>query len=627
MTSPTQTDAMNLDNHLRRRGMLLLMVLSLLTLFLLMGTTFLVLATRARNSARAFMTATSDIDASPAVPRAVLDEALLMLLRGCQEDAPNDGIDPIPGESLLGDMYGADGERRPFLTETWDSPGSDIFMTETVGGAVARPAYGAAGAVPEVDNDADGVLDGVWLQNLFPKMASSSGGMLTFKTSYLVLDLDSRINVNAHGGGSGSPLDGTNPIGPADVNPAALPPFVNGAWMKVMAGGSATGGGAGMRISPGLSPTQEISGRGACSPGGGPAYGLRLGRDASRSATLPKGGGPTFPPNPFTVGELERLLRPFDSDWSTLPPRLAAFLTDLDTSARWLVTTDSWDVTSRIGKAARVAETPTPRFDLTRAGSKAAFAQELYDAIQDVAGPNQATAQWVANVAEHRDPSTAPQAMTVGPCEAVTGVGPADLAGTTGPWSWNGTGGFISVGDLLAIPRGTKAEIEPLISQPPIPAPSALHSLVTSQPRILDAVIVPSRFKDTVATDPSREPGRVNVNTCDLPVWQAVRGGAPVAKPGSQQSLGDLLINVAQGSQDVRFVDRAVANRLAAIATVRSNVFAVWITVEVSSSAPDAGPPTCHRMFAIVDRSIPVLYQKGRNTDVHQVICLKRFLN
>jgi hypothetical protein len=74
-------------------------------------------------------------------------------------------------------------------------------------------------------------------------------------------------------------------------------------------------------------------------------------------------------------------------------------------------------------------------------------------------------------------------------------------------------------------------------------------------------------------------------------------------------------------------VDRAVANSLAAIATVRSNVFAVWITVEVSSSAPDAGPPTCHRMFAIVDRSIPVLYQKGRNTDVHQVICLKRFLN
>jgi hypothetical protein len=32
-------------------------------------------------------------------------------------------------------------------------------------------------------------------------------------------------------------------------------------------------------------------------------------------------------------------------------------------------------------------------------------------------------------------------------------------------------------------------------------------------------------------------------------------------------------------------------------------------------------------MFAIVDRSIPVLYQKGRNTDVRQVICLQRFLN
>jgi hypothetical protein len=74
-------------------------------------------------------------------------------------------------------------------------------------------------------------------------------------------------------------------------------------------------------------------------------------------------------------------------------------------------------------------------------------------------------------------------------------------------------------------------------------------------------------------------------------------------------------------------VDRALANRLGSIATVRSNVFAVWITVEVTDSAPDAGPPTRHRMFAIVDRSIPVLYQKGRNNDVRQVICLQRFLN
>jgi len=615
---------MNARNPTTRRGMLLLMVLSLLTLFLLMGTTFLVLATRARTTARAFMTATSDVQASPAVPRAVLDEALLMLVRGCQEDVPNDGVDVIPGESILGDLYGADGERRPFLSETYDSFGSDVFITEAANGVVTRPAYGASGVALEVDNDADGVPDGVWLQSLFPRMASSNGGMLSFKVSYLVFDLDSRINVNTHGGGSGDPLNGTNPIGPADVDASGLPPFANGNWRKLLDGGSATGGGAGLRMSPGLSPTREIAGR------GGMAYALRLDRNTSRPAVLPK-AGPPFPPNPFTYGELERVLRPFDPDWSTLPPRLASFLADLNGSARWFVTTDSWDVTSRLGTAAQVANTPTHRFNLAAGGDKSSFAQGLYNAIRDVAGASEATAQWVANVAEHRDPLTAPLPMTIGGF-SVTGVEPAVLRGETGPWSWDGTGGLISTGDLLAIPRGTKAQIDALMAHvpplPPIPAPSPLHSLVASQPRILDSVIVPSRFQATIAADPSREPGRVNVNTCDIPVWQAVCAGGPPGKPGSPyQSMGDLLINVAQGNQDVRHVNRSLANRLASTATVRSNVFAVWITVEVSDSAPDAGPPTCHRMFAIVDRSIPVLYQKGRNNDVRQVIQLQRFLN
>jgi len=614
---------MNLQHPQIRRGMLLLMVLSLLTLFLLMGTTFLVLATRARTTARAFMAATSDVQASPTVPRAVLDEALLMLVRGCQEDLPNDGVDVIPGESLLGDMYGADRERRPFLGERHDSFESDLFLTETAMGTVTRPAYAAPGRAPGVDNDADGVLDGVWLDNLFPKMASSSGGTLSFRVSYLVLDLDSRINANTHGGGSGDPLDGTNPVGPADIDGSLLPPFANGGWATLRDGGPAVGGGGGLRNPPGLHPTREIAGRGSS------AYGLRLDRNFSRPASLPK--ATPAPPNPFTFGELERVLRPFDTDWSTLPPRLASFLKDLDRTARWLVTTDSWDVATRIGTAAQASNNPTLRFDLTAGGDKPAFALALFDAIKGVAGANQATAQWVANVAEHRDPSTAPQAMTLGGL-TVTGVGPGTLRGATGQWTWNGVGGFISTGDLLCVPRGTKDEIEALLASipplPPIPAPSPLHSLVSSEPRILDAVMVPSRFNATTTADPYREPGRVNVNTCSAPVWQLVCAGGPPGRPGAPyQSLGDLLLNVAQGTQDVRHVNRALANRLASVATVRSNVFAIWITVEVKDSAPDAGPPTCHRLFAIVDRSIPVLYEKGRNNDVQQTISLQRFLN
>jgi hypothetical protein len=221
--------------------------------------------------------------------------------------------------------------------------------------------------------------------------------------------------------------------------------------------------------------------------------------------------------------------------------------------------------------------------------------------------------------------------MTVG-AFTVTGVGPATLKGQTGAWTWNGVSGFVSTGDLLSIPRGTKDDIDALLAQvpplPPMPSPSPLHSLVSSHPQILDAVMVPSRFQATIAADPSREPGRVNVNTCETLVWQAVCAGGPPGRPGSPyQSMGNLLINVANGDQDVRHVNRSLANRLASTSTVRSNVFAIWITVEVTDSAPDAGSPTCHRMFAIVDRSIPALYEKGRNTDVRQTIRVQRFLD
>jgi hypothetical protein len=81
------------------------------------------------------------------------------------------------------------------------------------------------------------------------------------------------------------------------------------------------------------------------------------------------------------------------------------------------------------------------------------------------------------------------------------------------------------------------------------------------------------------------------------------------------------------GQPDVRSFNRPLANRLASVATVRSNVFAVWISLEIVNSAVAAGPPTCHRLFAIVDRSIPVEYLAGENKDVRQTVRLVRFLN
>lgn len=617
---------MNSSRHRPRRGMLLLLVLSMLTLFLLLGTTFLVLATRARTASRAFMAATSDIDASPALPRALLDEALFMLIRGSQDPA----VQAAMPDTLLRDVYGANGNRSPFRDQAFDAFGKnpaddkryDAFLTEVDAGVVKYAAFGDQNPPRpvEVDNDADGTADGVWLPKLLPSTTSSKGGKLTFRLSYLVLDLDSRINVNAHGGGSGAAdaMDSTKPVGPADLTPADKdgnfhPPFDNDGWTKIQSGGPTNNPPAGgKRRPPTLHASRTIVGR------GGQPYALPLDSQTARSASLVTAA-------PYSLGELERVLRPFDRDWSTLPPRLSAFVTDLDGTARRLVTTDSWDVTCKTGVAAQGQTQPAARFDLSYSpGNKLAFAQGLYAAISGVAGANAATAQWVANVAEFREPLAVPQAMTLG-SSTVTGVSPSVLGGKAGPWN----GGFVSVADLLAVPVGSKEQIEAILNQP-IPT-TPLRSLVVTYPQILDQVFVPSRF--TAVTDKSREPGRVNVNTCEDTVWQVVCKAGPLGRPGRPyQTMWDLLKNVAGGNQDIRMdqpdhLDRGLANRLAAIATIRSSVFAIWITLEVTDSAPDAGPPTCHRAFAIVDRSIPVDYQEGRTTDVRKTIRLQRFLN
>jgi len=601
-------------DSLSRRGVMLLLVLSLLTLFLLMGTMLLVSATRTRAAARAFMAVATDVETSPVLPRALLDEALLILIRGSRDEAVRSQVT----ESLLGDMYEDDGNRVPFPGEAFDAFGTDDFLTElNDDGSVANAAF-AAGQNPVADNDSDGLPDGVWLDEVLPGMMSSEGAALSFRVSYLVLDLDGRINVNAHGGSG-------DLVGPEAINASELPPFAANGWTLIRQGGtrSVYAETSGRRGPPRLGPGRTLAGR------GGSAATLRLDRNAPRPATLT--GTPSQ--NPFTLGELERVLRPFDPDCSTLPPRLAAMLEDLEGSARRLLTTDSWDVTSRIGPAA--GNDRQPRFDLSSLpGNKPGFAQKLFDAISPdaIAGCSLETAQWVANVTEFRDAlsaaPSAPQPLTIGG-HTVTGIKPSDLQAAGG--AWVGTAGFVSSGELAGIPRGNKTQIEAILDGD---QPGPLVSLVESRPAIFEAVMVPSRFTATIAQDADREPGRVNVNTCSVAIWEAVCGLNPPPRPDRpMRMLWEVLRptafrgNPVFPAPDIRGLDRDFANRLASVVTVRSNVFAVWVSLEITNSAVTAGPPTCHRLFAIVDRSIPVEYVAGENKDVRQTIRLVRFLN
>lgn len=75
------------------------------------------------------------------------------------------------------------------------------------------------------------------------------------------------------------------------------------------------------------------------------------------------------------------------------------------------------------------------------------------------------------------------------------------------------------------------------------------------------------------------------------------------------------------------YFNYAQAIRLANTATVQSNVFAVWITVRITDDSPNAPSPVTRRLFAIVDRSIPVGYLPNRDLNVRDVIRLRRYLD
>lgn len=344
-----------------RRGALLLLVLGVLTMFVLVGTVMLTLATRARSSSRAFAAATAGTAAGPMLARVQLEQALLQLVRGGAK-AKTAGL----SESLLEDMYGSTpavvatvtsiqdrgviveatltpqsgtapiraadlcgrvitftpspasgdsitsqrilraipatsgtgaftcwmanlqseaGGRMPrppcrvvvnqpaFRDEAYDAyDPANPWLTEVAlqDGSVASvpsPAFASSGAVASVDNDNDGVDDGIWLKGLLESRPTPNGGTLSFDVSYLVLDLDGRINVNAHGnrtsidyeavkgGWEFAPAVPTGSgYGPADVDASLVfidplrsnetqtdPPRASDVWRRIV-GDTAVGG-------------------------------------------------------------------------------------------------------------------------------------------------------------------------------------------------------------------------------------------------------------------------------------------------------------------------------------------------------------------------------------------------
>lgn len=180
-----------------------------------------------------------------------------------------------------------------------------------------------------------------------------------------------------------------------------------------------------------------------------------------------------------------------------------------------------------------------------------------------------------------------------------------------------------------------------------------------------------------------REPGRVNINTVsDQRVWEAavLRGprpagvstvanaaldwsssnlGRPGATPSPAMTVLQMLTLKGGTASTVMVADTndpgpdpdgnpqfqyLTANRLANVATTRSHVFAVWVTVgffqwdETTNQyrldgngnplelGADTGDEKRHRGFYIFDRSIPVAYETGKDHNVRDAILLRRII-
>jgi hypothetical protein len=208
--------------------------------------------------------------------------------------------------------------------------------------------------------------------------------------------------------------------------------------------------------------------------------------------------------------------------------------------------------------------------------------------------------------------------------------------------------------------------------------PTTTSGSATLGQLILDATYVPTRFAGNAVpvtgttTDPLgfsepghntlprwREPGRVNVNTIitgtgatDAIVWAALTGSASLVNPfmtattspansTPARTIGQLLSLRNTPNQQVDmppnpptdprglnpFLAASLPVRLANTATVRSNVFAVWISVRITDTSANAALPVTKRMFAIIDRSIPVGYAPGQDLNVRDCIRLKRYID
>jgi|694.fasta_scaffold10073_9 hypothetical protein len=229
---------------------------------------------------------------------------------------------------------------------------------------------------------------------------------------------------------------------------------------------------------------------------------------------------------------------------------------------------------------------------------------------------------------------------------------------------------FVSAAELLLVPRGDAIGILQNYVRP-TPANQGSVGAPVSLDLLFDAVHVPSRYAGLHVTSTAglpaetgifpattpvnqlssfREPGRVNLNTVTADdVWNAVVAG-PLTAPVVTRSAAGLATTPSRtlaamlalsGTSTIPVADADVAGvlpvnlnplhglytatRLANTVTPRSNLFAVWVTLrEQVTGDPDSVRD--HRAFFIIDRSIPVGFEEGRDHNVWDCVRVRRII-
>jgi len=239
--------------------------------------------------------------------------------------------------------------------------------------------------------------------------------------------------------------------------------------------------------------------------------------------------------------------------------------------------------------------------------------------------------------------------------------------------------------DPAATPDNWTASLLKTLNNPPlldvVTVPtrfSGIHTTVGSNPASAATNLASLAGIDLVTTPVNqlssfREPGRVNLNTVTATdVWNAVVAGPLVKDPSAAlpepqpiktianaafgttpaQSMTALLAlsgsataaqppaeddtNLTADLKAAKALNASqglyTATRLSNAATTRSHLFGVWITLREAVNPGTATEPSdpdtvrYHRAFYIIDRSIPVAHEPGRDHNVWDAVLLRRVI-